>query len=242
MALHKLLKKRARKTSVVQADSKVRFHTITSSISLVTNYQYHELRNKLANQKTRYKYLRDSNTVLCAGSQTHYTQGSVSLRRRQFVVCRWRGKKSHCPRYTTRWKYKNCLIIHHHNTLKKKTKTKTTGFTLFELLSSFRYQNLRMLPAHTLASWDQINLLRFLSETTGLLIKLTLLAKTQFAPSWKSDVKSCFLCTHLGWCLYSKSTIRTNVFHRLFWRRPDSETNMKDCWDIQRCSQRCRTP
>ena len=58
MALHKLLKKRARKSSVFQADSKVRFHTITSSISLVTNYQYHELRNKLANQKSRYKSLR----------------------------------------------------------------------------------------------------------------------------------------------------------------------------------------
>ena len=37
-ALHKLRKKRARKTSVVQmqTDSKVTFHTITSSISLVT--------------------------------------------------------------------------------------------------------------------------------------------------------------------------------------------------------------
>ena len=66
MALHKLLKKRARKTSVVQADSKVRFHTITSSISLVTSYQYHELRNKLANQKSRYMSLR-----LC-GIRTRY--------------------------------------------------------------------------------------------------------------------------------------------------------------------------
>ena len=34
-ALHKLHKKRARNTSVVQADSKVTFHTITSSVSLV---------------------------------------------------------------------------------------------------------------------------------------------------------------------------------------------------------------
>ena len=86
-----------------------------------------------------------------------------------------------------------------------------------------------MLPAHTLASWDQINPLRFLSETTGLLIKLTLLAKTQFAPSRKSDVKSCFLCTRrLVWRIYSKSAIRTKVFYRLFWRRPGSETNMHD--------------
>ena len=36
-ALHKLRKKRARKTSVAQTDySKVTFHTITSSVSLVT--------------------------------------------------------------------------------------------------------------------------------------------------------------------------------------------------------------
>ena len=35
-ALHKLRKKIARTASVVQADSKVTFHTITSSISLVT--------------------------------------------------------------------------------------------------------------------------------------------------------------------------------------------------------------
>ena len=31
-ALHKLRKKRARKTSIAQADSKVTFHTITSSV------------------------------------------------------------------------------------------------------------------------------------------------------------------------------------------------------------------
>ena len=37
-ALHKLRKKIARKTSVVQADSKAAFHTIKSSISLVTSY------------------------------------------------------------------------------------------------------------------------------------------------------------------------------------------------------------
>ena len=34
-ALHKLCKKRARKTYVVLADSKVTFHAITSSVSLV---------------------------------------------------------------------------------------------------------------------------------------------------------------------------------------------------------------
>ena len=37
-APHKLRKKRAGKTSVVQADSKVAFHTITNSISLATSY------------------------------------------------------------------------------------------------------------------------------------------------------------------------------------------------------------
>ena len=37
-ALHKLHKKKTRKTSVVQANTKVTFHTITSSISLVTSY------------------------------------------------------------------------------------------------------------------------------------------------------------------------------------------------------------
>ena len=37
-ALHKLRKKRARKTSVVQSDSTVTLHTITSLISLVANY------------------------------------------------------------------------------------------------------------------------------------------------------------------------------------------------------------
>ena len=37
-ALHKLCKKRARKTSIVQADSKVTFLTITTSVSLVTSY------------------------------------------------------------------------------------------------------------------------------------------------------------------------------------------------------------
>ena len=37
-ALHKLHKKKTRKTSVVQANTKVAFHTITSSISLVTSY------------------------------------------------------------------------------------------------------------------------------------------------------------------------------------------------------------
>ena len=60
-------------------------------------------------------------------------------------------------------------------------------------------------------------------------------------PSRKSNVKSCFLCTRQGLCIYWKSTIRTKNFHRLLWRRPGSETNMKDCWDIQGCSQRCRT-
>ena len=39
-ALHKLRKKRARKTSVAQTDyTKVTFHTITSSVSLVTSYE-----------------------------------------------------------------------------------------------------------------------------------------------------------------------------------------------------------
>ena len=37
-APHKLRKKRAGKTSVVQADSKVAFHTVTNSISLATSY------------------------------------------------------------------------------------------------------------------------------------------------------------------------------------------------------------
>ena len=35
---HKLRKKRAGKTSVVQADSKVAFHTVTNSMSLATSY------------------------------------------------------------------------------------------------------------------------------------------------------------------------------------------------------------
>ena len=37
-ALHKLRKKRAGNASVVQGDSTVKFHIITSSISLVTSY------------------------------------------------------------------------------------------------------------------------------------------------------------------------------------------------------------
>ena len=63
ITLHNLPKKRARKTFVVQADSEVMFHNITSSFSLVTNYELclacqhfisnrtnHKLRKKLANQ------------------------------------------------------------------------------------------------------------------------------------------------------------------------------------------------
>ena len=88
MALHKLLKKRARKSSVFQADSKVRFHTITNSISLVTNYQYHELRNKLANQKSRYKSLRlcgFEHGIVCWFADALYTRFSESAA--QAICC-----------------------------------------------------------------------------------------------------------------------------------------------------------
>ena len=73
-ALHELRKKRARKTSVLQADSKVAFHTITSSISLFglsTLRTNHKLCKKLANRKRRSTYVlvtRDSNTILCTNS------------------------------------------------------------------------------------------------------------------------------------------------------------------------------
>ena len=92
-ALHELRKQRARKISVVQADSTVTFHTITSSTSLFglstlnSNRTNHKLRKKLANQKRRHIYvlatLRDSNTILCTNSQTLYTEGLERLRRRQ---------------------------------------------------------------------------------------------------------------------------------------------------------------
>ena len=92
-ALHELRKKRARKTSVVQADSTVTFHTITSSTSLFglstlnSNRTNHKLRKKLANQKRRHIYvlatLRNSNTILCTNSQTLCTKGLERLRRKE---------------------------------------------------------------------------------------------------------------------------------------------------------------
>ena len=78
-ALHKLRKRRARKTSIAQADSKVTFHTITSSIrrlsraivvfglsTLNSNGTNPKTRKKLANQKRRHMSLR-----LC-GVRTRY--------------------------------------------------------------------------------------------------------------------------------------------------------------------------
>ena len=81
-ALHKSCKKRARKTSVVQSDSTVTLHTITSLISLVANYIYtlvvfglstlnsnwttQKLCKKLANQKRQHMSLRP------CGIQTWY--------------------------------------------------------------------------------------------------------------------------------------------------------------------------
>ena len=71
-ALHKLRKKRLIKTSIVQAHSKVTFHTITSSIrvfchelsvvfglsTLDSNRTYHKPRKKLADQNRRHMSLR----------------------------------------------------------------------------------------------------------------------------------------------------------------------------------------
>ena len=91
-ALHELRKKRARKTSVLQADSKVTFHTITSSISLFglsTLRTNHKLCiKKLANRKRRSTYVlvtRDSKRycALIRHSQTLYTEGLEHQRRRQ---------------------------------------------------------------------------------------------------------------------------------------------------------------
>ena len=91
-ALHELRKKRARKTSVLQADSKVTFHTITSSICLFglsTLRTNHKLcKKKLANRKRRSTYVlvtRDSNRycALIRHSQTLYTEGLEHQRRRQ---------------------------------------------------------------------------------------------------------------------------------------------------------------
>ena len=91
-ALHELRKKRAKKTSVLQADSKVTFHTITSSISLFglsTLRTNHKLcKKKLANGKRRSTYVlvtRDSKRycALIRHSQTLYTEGLEHQRRRQ---------------------------------------------------------------------------------------------------------------------------------------------------------------
>ena len=88
-ALHELRKKRARKTSVLQADSKVAFHTITSSISLFglsTLRTNHKLCKKLANRKRR----SGRHMSLSLGTQTrycalirNYTEGLERQRRRQ---------------------------------------------------------------------------------------------------------------------------------------------------------------
>ena len=51
-------KKRARKTSIVQADSRVKFHTIISSIHLLSRATNHKQRKKLATQKQRHMSLR----------------------------------------------------------------------------------------------------------------------------------------------------------------------------------------
>ena len=91
-ALHKLRKKRARKTSVVQSDSTVTLHTITSLISLVANYIYilvvfglstlnsnwttQKLCKKLANQKRQHMSLQPCGIqtwyILRTNSQTLY--------------------------------------------------------------------------------------------------------------------------------------------------------------------------
>ena len=93
--LHKLRKKRARKTSVAQTDlSKVTFHTITSSVSLVTRCQLclafqHLIQiGLITNSQSKtptyvLATLRDSNMILCTNSQTLYTEGLERLRLRQ---------------------------------------------------------------------------------------------------------------------------------------------------------------
>ena len=97
-ALHKLRKQRARKTSIVQADSKVTFHTIISSIvscyellvafglsTLNSHRTHHKQRKKKPIKTPTYVLatLQDSNTIMCTNSQTLYTEGSECLRRRQ---------------------------------------------------------------------------------------------------------------------------------------------------------------
>ena len=92
-ALHELRKKRARKTSVLQADSKVAFHTITSSISLFglsTLRTNHKLCKKLANRKRRSGRhmslslgIRTRYCALICHSQTLYTENLERQRRRQ---------------------------------------------------------------------------------------------------------------------------------------------------------------
>ena len=95
-ALHKLRKKRARKTSVVQSDSTVTLHTITSLISLVANYIYilvvfglstlnsnwttQKLCKKLANQKRQHMSLRP------CGIQTWYILRTNIIRRRSTYI------------------------------------------------------------------------------------------------------------------------------------------------------------
>ena len=88
----KLRKKRARKTSVAQTDlSKVTFHTITSSVSLVTSCQLclafqHLIQiGLITNSQSKtptyvLATLWDSNTILCTNSQTLYTEGLERLR------------------------------------------------------------------------------------------------------------------------------------------------------------------
>ena len=92
-ALHELRKKRARKTSVLQADSKVAFHTITNSICLFglsTVRTNHKLCKKLANRKHRsgrqVSLSLGTRTRYCAlirHSQTLYTEGVERQRSRQ---------------------------------------------------------------------------------------------------------------------------------------------------------------
>ena len=95
-ALRKPSRKRARKTSIVQADSRSRSTQARSDTchellvvfglsTLNSNRTNNKPRKKLANRKRRYVLatLRDSNTILCTNSQTLYTEGLERLRRRQ---------------------------------------------------------------------------------------------------------------------------------------------------------------